>query len=92
MPEPGDKHANVNGPNVRYDPHPPVNWRPWREWLKACWDRQTWRKAGVQRILRLRAAAPCNATTDFRRPSDLFRTAGWIYVIYHFGTGKAYVG
>ena len=40
----------------------------------------------------LRSAAPCNASFDFSHASDLFRTRGWIYAIYHFTTGKVYVG
>ena len=92
IPEPGDKHARIPGPASRYDTNSPPNWHEWREWQKRAWDRQSWRKAGIQRLLRLRSAAPCNASFDFSHVSDLFRTRGWIYAIYHFTTGKVYVG
>ena len=88
IPEPGDKHARIPGPASRYDTNSPPNWHEWREWQKRAWDRQSWRKAGIQRLLRLRSAAPCNASFDFSHVSDLFRTRGWIYAIYHFTTGR----
>jgi hypothetical protein len=92
IPEPGDKHSGVPGAAFRYPSTQPPNWHEWKEWLKQAWDRKAWRKAGVRRILHKRHFAPCNSTADFSRPSDQFRTKGWIYAIYHFTSGKVYVG
>jgi len=33
-----------------------------------------------------------NESYDFKKTDDLAKATSWIYLIYHFSTGKAYVG
>ena len=61
--------------------------------MKRAWDRQKWRnKKEINRILHLRNQDPANQTWDWNQPSSSFTQKGAIYCIYHFTTGRWYVG
>ena len=90
LPAPYDKHELRGGPAPRFDR--PWSWPSWRTWTKACWDRKKWFKKDVNRVLDLRAHDPSNAGVDWSHCSDRWDSTGWIYAVYHFATGRWYVG
>ena len=91
MPEPGDKHDPTLPPSTRYTR--PWSWPSWKAWMQQCWDRIQWRKKKeINRVLRLRAAQPNNANEDWPSCSSCFEDSGVIYGVYHFTSGRWYVG
>ena len=61
--------------------------------MKRCWTRKEWQdKKEVNRILRLRAQEPANKDIDWDHCDDLFDVPGAVYAIYHFTSGRWYVG
>ena len=51
-----------------------------------------WRKPAVRKALRLRDQDPVNRGTDFKDIKLQWKRPGWIYGLYHFSTGRWYVG
>ena len=61
--------------------------------MQQCWDRVHWqRKKDINRVLRLRAADPNNQGQDWAACSSTFHDTGAVYAIYHFTSGRWYVG
>ena len=51
-----------------------------------------WRKIDIRKALKLRDEDPANSRTDFKETKKLWDLQGLIYGIYHFATGRWYVG
>ena len=90
IPEPGDRHSRVPPPSGRYDRS--WTWGSWKEWLHRCWDRTHWKKKDINKVLGLRNSDPANKDEDWRHAARDFNRCGGIYAIYHFTTGRWYVG
>ena len=61
--------------------------------MMQCWDRLSWRqKKEINRVLHLRATEPINCSQDWAACSSSFHDTGAIYAIYHFPSGRWYVG
>ena len=88
LPAPYDKHELNGGPAPRFDR--PWSW--WRTWAKACWDRTRWYKKDVNRVLDLRFYDSANRGVDWAHCSAWWESSGFVYGIYHFATGRWYVG
>ena len=57
------------------------------------WDRSHWRnKREINRLLHLRSQEPANQGICWNHCSDMFNSKGAIYAIYHFTSGRWYVG
>ena len=63
-------------------------WKAWQQqqMLKG------WRKKEVQRAIFLRDSDPANQGIDFTRVEELWDRCGVIYGLYHFTSGRWYVG
>ena len=61
--------------------------------MRRSWDRQQWRqKKELNRGIKIRAQEPSNASYDFVNVSRDFDSSGAIYGLYHFTTGRWYIG
>ena len=61
--------------------------------MKRCWARKEWReKKELNRVLRLRSQELANRDVNWDQCDKLFDTAGAVYGIYHFTSGRWYVG
>jgi hypothetical protein len=91
IPEPTDKHDKALPPASRYAR--PWTWDGWRTWLRRSWDRTEWRnKKDINRMVDLRNRDPANRGIDWSQCSEHFNAKGAIYAIYHFTSGRWYVG
>ena len=87
--EPYDKHA----------PHPPRHqraparwtWAEYQDWMVRCWSRR-WRHKALKKVIALRQQEDANADVDWTAVPTLWDTPGWIYALYHFPSGRLYVG
>ena len=91
IPEPYDKVEDQEAAATRYAR--PWTWTQWKSWMSRCWDRGSWRqKNEINRVLQLRAKEPANKQIYWRQISQRFNDCGVIYGIYHFTSGRWYVG
>jgi hypothetical protein len=60
--------------------------------MKRIWDRQDWRKKDINRVLRLRANDPATRDLDWQHASQWWDVKGAIYGLFHFTSGRWYVG
>ena len=61
--------------------------------MQRCWDRTKWRdKKEINRVLRLREKDLAQKHMSFTNVSSMFQESGAIYAIYHFTSGRWYVG
>jgi hypothetical protein len=60
--------------------------------MQRSWDRRSWRKKELSRLLDMRAREPTNSHVDWNNDSRMFDWKGAIYAIYHFTSGRWYVG
>ena len=60
--------------------------------MQRSWDRRSWRKKEIARMLDMRAREPSNSQVDWNHGSRMFDWTGAIYAIYHFTSGRWYVG
>ena len=67
----------------------PYTWPKWRQWMQSCWSRN-WEKRCINRVLKKRDVDSCNKGSTFQ--SNTFGRAGAIYALFHFPTGRWYVG
>ena len=89
IPEPYDKH----------DPQPPRHvrnegtwsWDSYRTWMQKMWG-TNWKKKSLRKVLQLRAADGSSGSLDWKDVPTLWSTPGWIYVLFHFPSGRLYVG
>ena len=70
------------------------SWATWKDWHHSCVARTRWHKTAITRALQMRAdeARERGDTTDYFHPDAVSAVTGMIYGIYHFPTGKWYVG
>ena len=89
LPEPFDKHEPQKSRNRRHQD--PWTWASWREWMKEAGSRR-WYKPGICRGLRLRDQDPANKGANLSDAAAIWNKTGWIYGLFHFATGRWYVG
>ena len=89
LPEPFDKHEPHPSRNRRHQDE--WNWTSWKEWLIDAAGRK-WHKPSIRRVLRLRDQDPKNRSVDFSKARTLWNLSGWIYGLFHFASGRWYVG
>ena len=89
LPEPYDKNAPHPSRNQRHQDS--WNWDAWRDWLFDALTRK-WYKPSIRRVLKLRDQDPVNRNMDYTKAKDLWTKRGWIYALYHFSSGRWYVG
>ena len=58
--------------------------------MRQCQTR-TWRKSQIRCVLKMRHQDPANRGVDLH-PDKTWNQGGWIYALYHFATGRWYVG
>ena len=87
VPEPHDKHDPPVSRARRYQDA--WSWGSWKGWLRQCWDRQ-WSKRPIRDALRKRSQVAQGI--DWSHASDQFDEKGLIYMLYHFPSGRRYVG
>ena len=66
-------------------------WKGWKAWQQQQMLKG-WRKKEVQRAIFLRDSDPANQGIDFTRVEELWDRCGVIYGLYHFTSGRWYVG
>ena len=91
IPEPYDKHDPQPARSRRHPEPEYWTWDSWKAWIRQSYLR-TWRKPQIRKALRMRDMDPCNANADFANVSSFWDKAGWIYALFHFPTGRWYVG
>ena len=64
----------------------------WKEWVKKCWDRTSWRKRALNKLLHLRRNGPANRAIDCDHCSRLFDETGGIYAIFRLHHGRLLCG
>ena len=89
LPEPYDKHEPHPSRNERHQDE--WTWPSWREWQLQNAGRK-WHKPAIRKALKLRDQDPANRGTDFTDIKRQWASSGWIYALYHFSTGRWYVG
>ena len=69
-------------------------WKGWGEWHARAVERRHWRKKPIRRMLQLRdkTAAQRGDAINYYSASAVQEVHGMVYGIYHFPTGKWYVG
>ena len=67
------------------------SWDAWKSWLLDSAGRD-WRKPAIRKAFKLREVDPANTHVDFKQTQKLWSTTGLIYGIYHFATGRWYIG
>ena len=67
----------------------PNTWPSWRQWMQVCWSRN-WKKRCINRVLKKRDMESCNKGSNFT--ANTFGRSGAIYALFHFPTGRWYVG
>jgi len=89
LPEPYDKHQPQVSRSRRHQD--PWTWDSWREWLKGLGSRR-WYKPGIRRGLQLRDQDPVNKGVNFKDTPATWNRSGLIYGLFHFASGRWYVG
>ena len=89
LPEPYDKNAPHPSRNQRHQED--WTWNAWRDYIFDAASRK-WNKPSIKRVLKLRDQYPANRKMDFTKTSELWTKRGWIYGLFHFASGRWYVG
>ena len=89
LPEPFDKHAPHPSRNRRHAD--PFTWKAWKDWLLDTAGRK-WRKPAIRKVLKLRDSDPANTSVNFSETQKHWDSTGWVYGLFHFATGRWYVG
>jgi hypothetical protein len=89
LPEPFDKHAPHPSRNQRHQDS--WTWNAWRDWLFEATSRK-WHKPSIRKVLKLRDSDPANKSMDFTKAADHWKAKGWVYGLFHFASGRWYVG
>jgi len=89
LPEPFDKHAPQFSRNRRHEDE--WSWEAWRSWQLSIAGRE-WRKPAIRKVFMLRESDPANANVNFKETKKLWDTNGVIYGVFHFASGRWYVG
>jgi hypothetical protein len=86
----GKKQRSAGEPPMYWD------WSTWLQWYRRCVSRgiDYWRKSAVRRFLVIRdeEAAQRGDSANFFDANMVEKRAGAIYAMYHFTTGRWYVG
>ena len=90
IPEPYDKHAPLPSRHRRNDGH--WTWQDHMRWMQQSWGQTQWRNKTLRKVLQLRSADATNGSVNWSDVTALWDTPGWIYVLFHFPTGRLYVG
>ena len=89
LPEPYDKNSPHPSRNQRHQDE--WTWDAWRDWLFDAASRK-WKKPSIRRVLKLRDQDPANRSVNFSKAADMWTAQGWIYGLFHFASGRWYVG
>jgi len=89
LPEPFDKHQPHPSRNQRLSDN--WTWSSWETWTRRAWTYR-WRKRSLRRVLELRDRDPGNQHAAGFDPSRCWSQPGWIYALFHFASGRIYVG
>ena len=88
IPEPYDKHDAQVSRNRRHQDE--WSWESWRTWMRQ-FQTRTWCKSQICCVLKMRHQDPANRGVDLH-PDKTWNQGVWIYALYHFATGRWYVG
>ena len=95
-----DRALPIAEPYDKHDPQPSRHrrnegqwsWQDYMSWMQRSWGRSSWRNKTLRRVLQLRSADDANRSASWDDIPALWDAPGWIYALFHFPTGRLYVG
>ena len=88
--EPYDKHDPLPSRHRRNEGR--WSWQDYKKWMQLSWGRPKWHNKSLRRLVHLRASDEANRSVAWLDTAALWDTPGWIYALFHFPTGRLYVG